>query len=63
MHGVMKHEAFKQLQENTVDIYLADYDGETEKSKQLRAWRLEFCDNPENYVSKQGATFKNNAQP
>ena len=49
MYGLMKSEAFEQLRENTVDIYLADRNGEAEKVKQLRKWRLEFCDNPENY--------------
>ncbi|MFA5252486.1 MAG: hypothetical protein WC454_07870 [Phycisphaerae bacterium] len=48
--GVMKPEAFEQLQENTADIYLAKCRNDTEEVDRLRKWRLEFCDNPDNYA-------------
>jgi hypothetical protein len=46
----MKPEAFKQLQENTVEIYLAECRDDIEEVKRLRKWRLEFCINPDNYL-------------
>ena len=48
--GLMTDEAFKELQRNTVLIYLAEGHSETEKVEQLRKWRSEFCENPDNYV-------------
>lgn len=50
MKGLMKSEAFEQLQNNTVEIYLAQRRGDIQEVERLCKWRLEFCDNPENYV-------------
>lgn len=51
MKGVMKLEAFKQLQDNTVDIYLADCRDDIEEVERLQKWRLEFCNNLNNYAA------------
>lgn len=55
MIGHLTAKAFEQLQNNTVEIYLAEANGDVEKAVRLKKWRIKFCENPANFINNEGA--------
>ena len=50
IEGLMTHEGFEKLQNNTVDLYLARYGKDSEQIAILTAERKAICDDDKNYV-------------
>ena len=50
IEGLMTHEGFEKLQNNTVDLYLARYGKDAEQIAILTAERKSICGDDKNYV-------------
>ena len=61
IEGLMTNEGFEKLQNNTVDLYLARYNNDTDLIKILTAERRSICDNDQNYVYED-AQYKKSAK-
>jgi hypothetical protein len=53
--GLMTHEGFEKLQNNTADLYLARYGNDSDQVAILTAERKAICDDDKNYVHEEVA--------